>query len=416
MRMGLVPITMLSSPALAHELLVEKPDAFVKSAGLSIFARPLLGNGLLTSERDVHKRQRRMMAPLFAHKRIASYADVMQDRTLASAERLAAAGRGDVSEEMMRLTLEIVGKTLFDAELGGDADDVGEALTRAMTEMMNGMIRMVPMPPVIPTPGNLRLRHSVRKLDEIVYRLIRERRASGVDRGDLLGMLLATRHEDDGSALSDVEIRDQAMTLILAGHETTANTLSWTVYSLARNPDARARVEREIDAVLGSRNATAADLPSLPLALQAIKEAMRLYPPAYILGRKATRAVTLGGVPIPSGRLVLVNIAGIHRREDTFLHPERFDLDRLSTENEKKLPPLAYMPFGAGPRVCIGNHFAMMEAHIALVTLLQHVRVDLEVDREIAPEPLVTLRPLGGVPGRITRRRQKPLGIAALSA
>jgi cytochrome P450 len=293
---------------------------------------------------------------------------------------------------------------------------VGEALTRAMTEMMNGMIRMVPMPPVIPTPGNLRLRHSVRKLDEIVYRLIRERRASGVDRGDLLGMLLATRHEDDGSALSDVEIRDQAMTLILAGHETTANTLSWTLYSLARNPGARARVEREIDAVLGSRNATAADLPSLPLALQAIKEAMRLYPPAYILGRKATRAVTLGGVPIPSGRLVLVNIAGIHRREVTFVEPERFDLDRLSTENEKKLPPLAYMPFGAGPRVCIGNHFAMMEAHIALATLVQHVRVDLEVDREIAPEPLVTLRPLGGVPGRITRRQQKPLGIAVLSA
>jgi cytochrome P450 len=416
MRMGVVPITMLSSPALAHELLVEKHDAFVKSAGLSIFARPLLGNGLLTSERDVHKRQRRMMAPLFAHKRIAGYADVMQDRTLASAERLAAAGHADVAEEIMRLTLEIVGKTLFDAELGGDADDVGEALTRAMTEMMNGMIRMVPMPPVIPTPGNLRLRHSVRKLDEIVYRLIRERRASGVDRGDLLGMLLATRHEDDGSALSDVEIRDQAMTLILAGHETTANTLSWTLYSLARNPGARARVEREIDAVLGSRNATAADLPSLPLALQAIKEAMRLYPPAYILGRKATRAVTLGGVPIPSGRLVLVNIAGIHRREVTFVEPERFDLDRLSTENEKKLPPLAYMPFGAGPRVCIGNHFAMMEAHIALATLVQHVRVDLEVDREIAPEPLVTLRPLGGVPGRITRRQQKPLGIAVLSA
>jgi cytochrome P450 len=404
MRMGLVPITMVSSPSVAHEMLVQKHDAFVKSAGLSIFARPLLGDGLLTSEHDVHKRHRRMIAPIFAHKRIAAYADVMCERAAASATRLGDVGRADVSDEMMRLTLEIVGKTLFDAELGGDADDVGEALTRAMTEMMNGLIRLVPMPPVVPTPGNLRMRHAVRKLDEIVYRLIRDRRASGTDRGDLLGMLLATRHEDDGSALSDVELRDQSMTLILAGHETTANTLSWTLYSLARNPDARARVEREIDTVLEGRSVTATDLPSLPLGLQALKEGMRLYPPAYVIGRKATRAVTLGGVPIPSGRVVLVNIAGIHRRKETFVRPDSFDLDRLSTENEKKLPPLSYMPFGAGPRVCIGNHFAMMEAHVALVTLLQRLRIDLEHDIEIAPEPLVTLRPLGGVPARITRR------------
>jgi cytochrome P450 len=404
MRMGVVPVTMVSSPALAHEVLVAQNDAFVKSAGLSVFARPLLGDGLLTSEHDVHKRQRRMMAPLFAHKRIASYADVMRDRTIASARKLAVMGRGDVAEEMMRLTLEIVGKTLFDAELGGDADDVGEALTRSMTEMMNGLVRLVPMPPIIPTPGNLRLRRAVRKLDEVVYRLIRERRASNTDRGDLLGMLLATRHEDDGSPLTDREIRDQSMTLMLAGHETTANALAWTLYLLARSPDQRTRLEREVDTVLSGRGVTSADLPSLPLSLQAIKEGMRLYPPAYVIGRKATREVSIGGFRVPKGRVVLVNITGIHRRADAFPNPERFDIDRFTPEREKKLPQLAYMPFGAGARVCIGNHFATMEAHVALVTLMQYVRIDLESEVEIKTEPLVTLRPLGGVPARITAR------------
>jgi cytochrome P450 len=404
-RMGFVRLLLVSSPALAHEVLVEKNESFVKSAGLSIFARPLLGNGLLTSERDVHKRQRRMMAPIFAHKRIAGYADVMRDRAIVSARRLVDAKETDVCDEMMRLTLEIVGKTLFDAELGTNADDVGEALTRAMRQMMNGLVRLVPTPPIIPTPGNLRFRHAVRRLDDIVYRLIAERRASAADRGDLLGILLATRHEDDGSALSDTELRDQSMTLMLAGHETTANALAWTLYLLARNPAARERVEREADEVLHGRNITAADLPSLPLALQAIKESMRLYPPAYVIGRQASRPTEIGGVSVRKGRVVLVNVAGIHRRPDVFPSPERFDLDRLTAAAEKKLPPLAYMPFGAGPRVCIGNHFALMEAHVVLVTLLQRLRIDLLSQEEIGTEPLVTLRPKGGLPGRITARK-----------
>ena len=403
-RMGFWPLTLVSSPTLAHEVLVEKNDAFVKSAGLSIFARPLLGDGLLTSEREEHKKQRRMMAPLFAHKRIAGYADVMAERAAKWADSLARAGTADVADAMMRLTLEIVGKTLFDTELGGDADDVGGALTDAMRSMMDAMVRLVPLPPAIPTRTNLRMRQSVKRLDEIVYRIVRERRASGVDRGDLLGMLLATKHEDDGSALGDKEIRDQSMTLMLAGHETTANALSWTLYLLGRNPDARARVEREIDAVLGGRRATAADLPQLPLALQALKESMRLYPPAYIIGRQATRAVTIGGARIPKGRVILVNVAGIHRRADAFARPGAFDLDRLAADKEKKLPPMAYMPFGAGPRVCIGNHFATMEGHVVLVTLLQKLRIELTDEREPETEPLVTLRPRHGIQARIAAR------------
>jgi cytochrome P450 len=408
-RLGFVRLLLVSSPVVAREVLVEKADAFHKSFGLSIFARPLLGNGLLTSENGVHKRQRRLMAPLFAHKRIAGYADVMRERAVAGADRLLAAARSqtgtiDVADHMMRITLEIVGQTLFDAELGTSADDVGGALTRAMQEMMNGMVRLVPTPPVVPTPGNLRLWQAVRQLDAVVGRLIRERRRSGVDRGDLLGLLLAARHEDDGSALSDTEIRDQAMTIMLAGHETTANALSWTLYLLSRNPEARERVEREIDEVLGHRPVTTADLPALPLALQAIKEAMRLYPPAYIIGRTAVRPVTIAGAPLPKGRVLLVNVSGIHRRPDAFPDPDRFDLDRLTADAEKALPPLAYMPFGAGARICIGNHFALLEGHVVLVTLLQRLRI--EVTRtHVDTEALVTLRPKDGLPARVVERR-----------
>ncbi len=417
LRIGFIPVLMTSSPALAHEMLVEKQDAFIKSAGLSVFAKPLLGEGLLTSEHGEHKKQRKMMAPLFAHKRIAGYADVMAERAEKMARSLEHDQRVEIVDAMMRVTLEIVGKTLFDAELGGDADDVGDALTDAMTAMMRGMVRVIPIPPSIPTRANLRMRDAVKRLDEIVYRLVRERRASGLDRGDLLGMLLATKHEDDQSPLSDTEIRDQSMTLMLAGHETTANALAWTLYRLGREPQARERVEREIDqclrrpalggsvdASVGKRRVTADDLKNLPLTLQAIKEAMRLHPPAYIIGRQATRDVTLGGVKVPTGRVVLLNVAGMQRRSDLFEDPDRFDLDRLSVENEKKLRPLSYMPFGAGPRVCIGNHFALMESHVVLATMMQHVRFELESDREVGSEPLVTLRPKGGVHARVVAR------------
>jgi cytochrome P450 len=395
---------MVSSSSLAHEVLVEKADSFLKSAGLSVFARPLLGDGLLTSERDVHKRQRRMMAPVFAHKRIASYGEVMVAKTEAAAARLAKVSTADLGEEMMRLTLEIVGKTLFDAELGGEASVVGTALTEAMQQMMSALVRVIPTPPVIPTPGNLRMRRAVRRLDDIVYALIRERRASGADRGDMLGMLLATRDADDGSELTDREVRDQAMTILLAGHETTANALAWTFYLLGQNPEVRDRMEREVDAALGERSPTVQDLPSMPFTLQVLKEAMRLYPPAYIMGRKAARPVTVGGVGVRKGQVVLVNIAGMHRRADVFPRPNDFDPDRFAPEREKALPPQAYMPFGAGGRICIGNHFALMEGHLILATLARKLRFELQSTRPIDAEPLVTLRPRGGVPVRVVQR------------
>jgi cytochrome P450 len=404
MGMGFFDILMASSARAAHEVLVDQADAFSKSRGLSVFARPLLGDGLLTSEREVHKRQRRMMAPVFAHKRIAAYGDVMVDKTIAAAARLRPGSETDLAEEMMRLTLEIVGKALFDAELAGDASAVGAAVTFSMRQMMDAMVRIVPTPPIVPTPGNLRLRHAVRRLDEIVYGMIRERRASGVDRGDMLGMLLATRDADDGTGLTDREVRDQAMTILLAGHETTANALAWAFYLLGHHPDARAKVEREVDVALEGRAATMADLAKLPYTLSVIKESMRLYPPAYMIGRRATREVTICGSRVPRGQVVIVNVIGIHRRTDAFPDPERFDPDRFTPEREKALPPHAYIPFGAGPRVCIGNHFALMEGQLVLATLAQRLRFELVSQAPVGTEPLVTLRPKGGLPVSVVAR------------
>jgi cytochrome P450 len=398
---GLYTMLMGSTPRIAHEVFVEKADAFRK---LSVFARPLLGDGLINSERQVHRRRRRMMAPVFAAKRIASYADVMIAKTEAAGDRLARRSTADLVDEMMQLTLEIVGKTLFDVEMGQSATPIGETLTVVQRRLLDAAVRLIPLPPNVPTLTNLRLRAAVRRLDAIVYAMIRERRAEGVDHGDMLGMLLATRDADDQSLLTDLEVRDEAIGLLLAGHETTANALSWTFYLLARNPAVRSRMEGELDAVLSGRRVTAADLPLLPYTLAVFKEAMRLYPPVYFVVRIAARDVVIGGVQVRRKQLLLVNVAGIQRREDIFPDPDRFDPERFLQEREKALPPLAYLPFGAGPRVCIGAHFALMEAHLVLATLARRYRFDLMPSAPIEAEPLITLRPKGGVPVRILSR------------
>jgi cytochrome P450 len=396
-RMGLFTAMIISSPELVQELLVERADCFHKSQGLSVYARPLLGNGLLTSEDDEHKKQRRMMAPAFAPKRIQAYADIMAERAEISAKRMIEKRELDLSAETMRLTLEIVGKTLFDAELGEEASEIGAALTTAMDHMITTLTSLVPWPPVVPTPGNLRQKKAVGRLDETVYRMIKERRAHPNDRGDVLSMLLDAQDED-GTRMNDKQVRDEAMTLFLAGHETTANGLGWTLYLLSLHPEIRERAEKEVEAVCAGRTPTLADLKRMPYVLSVFKESMRLYPPAYIMGRRCWKECEIGGYPIRKNQLVFVNIAGIHRRADIYPDPDRFDPDRFAGDKEKSLPRHAYMPFGAGPRICIGNHFALMEAHIVLAALLQRVRLDMATSRPVRTETLITLRPKGGLP------------------
>ncbi len=404
-RMGAFPLVLITSAEIAHEALVEKDADFVKGFGLSLFGKPLLGNGLLTSEGAAHKRQRKLMAPAFVQKRIAEYATEISARSETAQRGFSDGAKVDVAEAMMRLTLEIVGKTLFDAEIGSDAAEVGEALTLAMEHIVGSLGSLVPIPPTWPTPRNRRNQQAIARLDHIVYRMIREHREGGRDRGDFLSMLLLAQDEDDGSTMTDKQVRDEAMTIVLAGHETTANALAWTFYLLAQYAEIRARLEAEVDGALGGRTPSLADLPRLPYALQVLKEAMRLYPPVYVFARRAVRDVTLGGHAVGKGRMVLFNVAGTHRAARYFAEPNRFDPDRFTSAAEKALPRQAYMPFGAGSRVCIGNHFALMEGQLILAALAQRLRFDpLPGARSVDTESLVTLRPRGGLPMRVHRR------------
>lgn len=392
----------IGTPALANEVLTTKASSFKKAPGLTIMLRPVLGNGLLTSETDFHAKQRKLLAPAFAHKRIASYATTMAERADRFAQSLRDGESLDLAEAMMRLTFEIVGKTLFDTEVNDDAAEVAVAITTVMECMFRQLESLVPIPPAIPTPSNLRYRRAVRRLDRVVYRIIRERRAANEDRGDVLSMLLAARDEE-GAPMSDEQVRDESMTLMLAGHETTANALSWTFHLLARHPKERETMEKELDA-LGT-NPTYEDLAKLPYTLAVFKEAMRLFPPAYMVARRAIEDVAIGEHYIGKGTICFVSVIGIHHRPDVFADPERFDPTRFLGDKEKQLPRCAYMPFGAGPRICIGNHFAVMEGHVLLATIARQARFDaVSPNAKVELEPLVTLRPKGGLEMRVARR------------
>lgn len=403
--LSVVKPVVVSSPELAHAVLMEKAGCFVKGLGLSMFARPLLGDGLLTLEHAAHHKRRRMLAPAFMPKYVAGYAQEMIARAEVAAARLARSSQVDVAEETMRVTLEIVGKTLFDVEVGADSSEVGAAVSEAMASMIAALTSVVPMPPIVPTPTNLRGRKAVRRLDAVVYRMIAERRAAGeTGRSDLLSVLLRARDEQDHSGLSDREVRDEAMTLFLAGHETTANALAWALYLLSSHPQVRARVEAELDAVLCGGCLRYEMLRELPYTVQVVKEAMRLIPPVYMVARRVVREVEIGGHVLPRHTLVMINIIGMQRRPDLYPEPERFDPDRFAPERETSASRHAYLPFSAGPRICIGNHFAMMEAEIILASWLSQLRFELCDTSPPSFEPLLTLRPRGGIAMRVGRR------------
>lgn len=399
----------IGSPALANEILTTKASSFKKAPGLTIMLRPVLGNGLLTSETDFHTKQRKLLAPAFAHKRISSYATTMAERADGFAESLRDGESLDLADAMMRLTFEIVGKTLFDTEVDDDASEVAVALTTVMECMFRQLESLVPIPPAVPTPSNLRYRRAVRRLDKVVYRIIRERRLSNEDRGDVLSMLLAARDED-GAPMSDKQVRDESMTLLMAGHETTANALCWTFHLLAQHPKERETMEKELDAL--GRNPSYDDLAKLPYTLAVFKEAMRLYPPAYMVARRAIEDVAIGEHVIKKGAICFISVIGIHRRPEVFADPERFDPTRFLDDREKALPRCGYLPFGAGPRICIGNHFALMEGHVLLATIARQARFDaVSPNAKVELEPLVTLRPKNGLPMRVATRPRSKSGV-----
>ncbi|MGE0548118.1 MAG: cytochrome P450 [Kofleriaceae bacterium] len=401
-QLGKFPIYSISDAGLAHEILVDNAAAFRKSAGLQ-FMVPVLGNGLLTAEGDLHKRHRKLLAPAFAPKRLAAYGDLMVAETVNQVRRWRAEQQIDISTEMMHLTLAIVGKTMFGSDVRLVASTIGDGLELAMRSVMANFTTPIPVGYHWPLPRHRKMRRAVKMLDDVVYTLIAEGRAHGTDRGDVLSMLLLAADDDGGPGLSDRQIRDEVMTLLLAGHETTANALTWTWYELARNRDALHRLETELAEVLGDRPATVEDLPALPWNLAVIEEAMRLHSPVYETGREALRDVTIGGHVIPGGSTMVINLRGIHRRPDYYPAPLAFRPERMLPAEKKLRPRHHYLPFGAGPRVCIGAHFAMLEAQLALATMVQQVRL-IPLVGNVDPEPLITLRPRGGLPAIVERR------------
>jgi len=316
---------------------------------------------------------------------------------------------------MMSLTMFVVAKTLFNAdmdEMAGQAKTIGHAIEELQAISNSEYKAIFNWPEWIPTPKNRRRKKSRNVIYSTIDNLIAERRATAVngrvaDTGDLLSMLLLAQDED-GRTMNDNQVRDELVTLFAAGHETTSNALAWTWYLLSQHPDVEAKLHREVDTVLDGRLPTLQDLPNLPYTEMVLKESMRLYPPAWTLSaRQAVEDTTVGDYLIPKDRLIFVAPYAVHRRPQFFPEPERFDPERFTPENEKKLPRYAYVPFGAGPRVCIGNSFAMMEAHLILVTIAQRFRLELDPDQEIELNPLITLSPKYGLKMRVIKR-EKP--------
>ncbi len=362
--------------------------------------KPLVGEGLLTSEGTAWKRRRRLAQPAFHKERLAGFAAIMSQHTAAMLDRWAEpAARGepvDVAAEMMRLTLTVVGHALFGLDLLGKADDAGRALTAALRITNERFYSLVYLPASIPTPRNLRFSRAIKVLDRVVNEVIAARRA-GDARPDLLGMLMEARDAESGEALTDEELRDEVMTMVLAGHETTANALSWAFRLLSLAPPVERRLHEESAGALGGRVATIEDLPRLEIAARVHQEAMRLYPPAWVFGREAIAADAFGGVRIPAGAAVSVCPWLLHRDPRWWEDPEGFDPDRFAPGAAKARPKYAYVPFAAGPRMCIGNGFAMMEMQMVLAMVAARYRLDLVPGRPVELEPSVTLRPRGGI-------------------
>jgi cytochrome P450 len=394
----------INHPDLIEEVLVANARMYTKGRVLRA-NRHVFGEGLLTSEGDFWLRQRRLSQPAFHRARIASYAATMVEYAQRMMEDWRSGEERDVHREMLRLTLQIVGKTLFDADVERDAQEVGKSL-ELLLEIGANFRRTIFVPHWLPTPANLRVKREVAQIEKIIYRIISERRASGRDAGDLLSMLLAAQDED-GSRMTDKQLRDETITLFLAGHETTASTLSWTWWLLAQNPAVEAKLHQELDAVLGDRAPTLDDLPKLVYAGHVITESLRLYPAAWGLARLAVEDHEIAGYPVTRGMGVTMAQWVVHRDKRWYDAPEEFRPERWENDLLKRLPRFAYFPFGGGPRQCIGNTFALMEATLILATIARKFRLRLVADHPVVPLASITLRPRHGVRVRLESREKK---------
>jgi len=394
-------VFLVSDPAGIKRVLQDNAENYGRKTRSVDALKETLGNGLLTTTGPPWWRNRRLAQPSFHKQRLAGFAGIMASSSADFVERLTRAGVGgagfDIVPEMSRLTLRILGLCLFERDLTDEADAVGGALQVVLHHTIDKLAALVPLPGAVPTPRNLRFRAALRALDRVVLSLIAERRRDGADRGDLLSMLLAARDEDTGEGLSDQQLRDEVMTLLLAGHETTAMALSWTFYLLSLHPGARRTLENEVDAA--PPGVAPEDVHRLRYTRMVLDEVLRLYPPAWVVTRSADGPDEIGGFAIPAGSRVLISPYVTQHDPALWDDPEGFDPERFApeAEAEKSRPRYAYFPFGGGPHLCIGAGFATMEATIVLAAVARRLRLDLQPGRPVAIDPLVTLRPKPGI-------------------
>ena len=386
----------VNDPQHVRDVLVTHQRNFTKSRGLER-AKKLLGEGLLTAEGATHLRHRRLLQPAFHRDRITAYGNVMVDYAVRARQRWRDGQTIDISKEMMKVTLSIAGKTLFDTDVESSADEVGAAVTEVLESFWLNLLPGADFLEKLPIPTLQRAHAARRRLDALIYRMIADRRASGGDRGDLLSMLIASQDDEGARGLTDEEIRDEAMTILLAGHETTANALMWTLYLVSQNPSAERKLHDEIDGVLGDSLPTTAHYPQLAYTRRVVTESMRLYPPAWIIGRRAINEYALGEYVVPPRGVIFMSPYVMHRDRRFFNRPDEFDPDRWTPAFESTLPKFAYFPFGGGARQCIGEQFAWMEGVLVLATLAQRWRLQLDPTQRIVPQPLITLRSKHGM-------------------
>jgi cytochrome P450 len=397
---------MIFSPELAHDILVEHPEQYKKADLGRQMLRDSFGNGIFFSEGDFWKRQRKLAQPAFHHTRINIYAKNMVEQTKNFTANWQDGAVIDLDKAMHALTLTIVVNALFKTDISEETGQIGAAmqlLGSALGEQTASVVQAF-MPPWVPTPVNLRKKSAVNSLNTIIYRLIAEHRARPEDRGDLLSMFLAAKDEETGEQMTDLQIHDELMTMFIAGHETSAIALTWALIELARRPEITARLTADLDRVLAGRMPILEDLPQLPLLSQVVKETLRLYPPAIFAIRQSLRPMTLGGKTVKKADLIALMIVQIHRDPRWYDDPLTFRPDRFAGDLEKTLPKSAYMPFGAGPRVCIGNGFAMLEMQIVLATLLQRFNFEL-IAQDIRPKFGLTLSFASPVQVRVRERK-----------
>jgi cytochrome P450 len=401
-RMGPLPLYMVNHPDGIRHILVDNKRNYSKDTPVFGLLKGLLGNGLLLSEGEFWLRQRRLMQPMFHRERIAGFGQTMTataEKVLESWRPFAAEGQAlDISREMMRLTLDIACRSLFSMDILGEASAIAGAVDIVLEDFTFRFDHPFYPPGQVPTARNRRYHQAVSILDRIVYDMIAQRRRGNGQFNDLLSLLMEARDEDTGEGMTDKQMRDELVTLLIAGHETTANALTWAFYLLSTHPDVQRSLFAEVDAVLGGSAPDVADLPKLEYTRMVIDETMRLYPPAWITNRLAVDEDEICGYRIPKGATVSISPYVTHRLPEFWENPEGFDPLRFTPERVKARQMFAYFPFGGGPRMCIGKYFALTEAALVLATIVQRCRLDLLPGREVRKHPLVTLRPAGGLP------------------